>query len=91
MEERIRVMDTAAVVFNVSRVPFMDMSAQFVPEEMVARLVENKIPDFVVLDPAQRDQLLKLQVPLLPEPMLFTDLDTALAVARRQLAASPKP
>ncbi|MCC5866207.1 MAG: SulP family inorganic anion transporter [Wenzhouxiangella sp.] len=82
-----RVMDTAAVVFNLSRVPFMDMSAQFVLEEMVARLVDNKIPAFVVLNPGQRDQLLKLAVPSLPEPILFTDLDSAMVAARRSVVS----
>lgn len=81
-----RIMDTAAVVFNLTRVPFMDLSAQFVLEEMVSRLADQQIPSFVVLQPRHRDKLLTLRIPRLPEPLLFTDLDAAMKAARHSLA-----
>ncbi len=85
-----QVMDTAAVVFNCARVPFMDLSAQFVLEEMVSRLAERRIPSFVVVSPDQREQLLRLRAPRLPEPLLFTDFEAAMAAARRSVSTADR-
>lgn len=82
-----QILDTGAIVFDCSRVPFMDLSAQFVLEEMVARLEDGGIPAFVVLAPPQLDEVLRLRTPWLPARRLYAELGEALGAARQALLA----
>ncbi|MDD3675193.1 SulP family inorganic anion transporter [Thauera propionica] len=77
------VIGTRAAVFDCSRVPFMDLSAQFALEDMVERLKVQSIAVFVVVPPAIHAQLLRLRAPQLPAAVLYDDLDAALQQARQ--------
>lgn len=77
------VIGTRAAVFDCSRVPFMDLSAQFALEDMVERLKAQSIAVFVVVPPTIHAQLLRLRAPQLPAEVLYDDLDAALQQARR--------
>jgi SulP family sulfate permease len=77
------VIGTRAAVFDCSRVPFMDLSAQFALEDMVERLKAQSIAVFVVVPPAIHAQLLRLRAPQLPAAILYDDLDAALQQARQ--------
>lgn len=77
------VIGTRAAVFDCSRVPFMDLSAQFALEDMVERLKAQSIAVFVVVPPAIHAQLLRLRAPQLPAAVLYDDLDAALQQARQ--------
>ena len=81
-----QVIGTRAAVFDCSRVPFMDLSAQFALEEMVERLKSMEIAVFVVVPPAIHTQLARLRAPHLPAEILFDDLPTALERARAAAA-----
>lgn len=77
------VIGTRAAVFDCSRVPFMDLSAQFALEDMAERLKAQSIAVFVVVPPAIHAQLLRLRAPQLPAAVLYDDLDAALQQARQ--------
>jgi SulP family sulfate permease len=77
-----KVIGTRAVVFDCTRVPFMDLSAHFALEEMVEHLRAMAIPAFVAVRPELRAQLVRLDAPHLPPAMFHDDLDAALAAAR---------
>lgn len=77
-----QVIGTRVTVFDCSRVPFMDLSAQFALEEMIERLKAQAIAALVVVPPAIHDQLLRLRAPHLPAAILRDDLEAALAEAR---------
>jgi SulP family sulfate permease len=77
-----KVIGTRAVVFDCTRVPFMDLSAHFALEEMVEHLRALAIPAFVAVRPELRAQLVRLDAPHLPPAMFHDDLDAALAAAR---------
>jgi SulP family sulfate permease len=77
-----QVIGTRVAVFDCSRVPFMDLSAQFALEEMIERLNAQSIAVRVVVPPAIHQQLLRLCAPQLPAGILRDDLETALAEAR---------
>lgn len=78
-----QVIGTRVAVFDCSRVPFMDLSAQFALEEMIERLNALSIAVRVVVPPAILAQLLRLRAPQLPADILRDDLQGALAEARR--------
>ncbi len=82
-----QVMGTRAVVFDCTRVPFMDLSALFALEEMVERLTAMGIPAFVAVPARIRDQFVRLNAPHLRSEILRDDLDSALASAREACAA----
>ena len=77
-----QVIGTRVVVFDCSRVPFMDLSAQFALEEMIEGLHAQSIAARVVVPPEIHAQLLRLGAPQLPAAILRDDLDRALAEAR---------
>lgn len=77
-----QVMGTRAVVFDCSRVPFMDLSAGFTLEELVAGLKTQDIAALVVVRPPIRAQLAALRAPGLPPDIFHDDLDSALVRAR---------
>lgn len=85
-----QVLGTRAVVFDCSRVPFMDLSAVFTLEEMVEGLKAQDIAAFVVVPPPIRSQLAALRAPSLPESVLYDDYATAKAAARL-VADAPLP
>lgn len=76
-----QIMGTRAVVFDCSRVPFMDLSAEFALEEMIEGLKSQNISASVVVRPAIREQLAALQAPNLPKEIFHDDLESALAHA----------
>ncbi|MFN3988199.1 MAG: SulP family inorganic anion transporter [Rhodocyclaceae bacterium] len=80
------VMGTRAVVFDCTRVPFMDLSAHFALEEMVERLRAQSIPAFVAVRPELRAQLVRLNAPYLPAAIFHDDLPAALSAARAVMA-----
>ena len=82
-----QVMETGAVVFDCTRVPFMDLSAQFALEEMIERLGDIAIPAFVAVSDDQYDALARLKAPFIPPSILFRDFDSALNAARGATAA----
>ncbi len=82
-----QVMGTRAVVFDCSRVPFMDLSAEFTLEEMIEGLKANHIAAFVVVRPTIRAQLAALKAPNLPPEIFADDLESALIRARALPAA----
>ncbi len=82
-----QVIGTRVAVFDCSRVPFMDLSAQFALEEMIERLKAQSIAAFVVVPTALLEQLLRLRAPHLPAAILRDDLEGALAEARERVAA----
>ncbi|TXH91476.1 SulP family inorganic anion transporter [Thauera aminoaromatica] len=86
-----QVIGTRVVVFDCSRVPFMDLSAQFALEEMIEGLQAQSIAARVVVPPEIHAQLLRLGAPQLPAAILHDELDAALAAARRLAAARPQP
>jgi SulP family sulfate permease len=68
-------------------VPFMDISAVFALSSMVERCGAAGIRTLVVSSAEQRDKLISLGLDRLTGPgALFTELDEALAEARRSLA-----
>lgn len=77
-----QVMDTQAVVFDCTRVPFMDLSAQFALEEMIERLKDIDVPAFVAVPDDQYESLARLQAPHIPPAILFRDFDSAFSAAR---------
>ena len=77
-----QVMETGAVVFDCTRVPFMDLSAQFALEEMIERLKDIEIPAFVAVADDQYESLARLQAPYIPPSILFRDMESALSAAR---------
>lgn len=77
-----QVMETGAVVFDCTRVPFMDLSAQFALEEMIERLKEIEIPAFVAVADDQYEALARLKAPHIPPSILFRDFESALSAAR---------
>ena len=77
-----QVLETSAVVFDCTRVPFMDLSAQFALEEMIERLKDIRIPAFVAVADDQYEALTRLRAPHIPPNILFRDLESALAAAR---------
>lgn len=81
-----QVIGTRVAVFDCSRVPFMDLSAQFALEEMIERLKAQAIAVLVVVPPAIHAQLLRLRAPHLPAAILRDDLEKALAEARALVA-----
>ena len=81
-----QVIGTRVAVFDCSRVPFMDLSAQFALEEMIERLKAQSIAALVVVPPAILEQLLRLRAPHLPAGILRDDLELALAEARNLVA-----
>lgn len=85
-----QVLGTRAVVFDCSRVPFMDLSAVFTLEEMIEGLKAQDIAAFVVVPPAIRAQLAALKAPALPERLLYDDYVAAKAAARK-VADGPQP
>jgi SulP family sulfate permease len=84
-----QVLGTRAVVFDCSRVPFMDLSAVFTLEEMIEGLKAQDIAAFVVVPPAIRAQLAALGAPSLPEHILYDDYAPAKAAAR-EVADGPR-
>jgi SulP family sulfate permease len=76
-----KVIGTRAVVFDCTRVPFMDLSAHFALEEMVEGLRAQAIPSFIAVRPALREQIVRLDAPHLPAEIFHDDLDAALAAA----------
>jgi SulP family sulfate permease len=83
-----QVLETGAVVFDCTRVPFMDLSAQFALEEMIERLKDLKIPAFVAVAEAQYESLVRLQAPHIPPNILFRDMASALDAARGETGDS---
>ena len=83
-----QVIGTRVAVFDCSRVPFMDLSAQFALEEMIERLNALSIAVRVVVPPAIHAQLLRLRAPQLPVEILREDLGTTLAEARKLVELS---
>lgn len=81
-----QVIGTRVAVFDCSRVPFMDLSAQFALEEMIEGLKAQSIAALVVVPPAIHAQLLRLRAPHLPAGILRDDLELALAEARNLVA-----
>lgn len=81
-----QVIGTRVAVFDCSRVPFMDLSAQFALEEMVERLKAQSIAVFIVVPPAIEAELMRLRAPHLPAELLRSDLDAALGEARGLVA-----
>ncbi|MDX9886533.1 SulP family inorganic anion transporter [Thauera sp.] len=81
-----QVIGTRVAVFDCSRVPFMDLSAQFALEEMIERLKAQSIAALVVVPPTIFEQLLRLRAPHLPAGLLRDDLEAALAEARGLVA-----
>jgi SulP family sulfate permease len=81
-----QVIGTRVAVFDCSRVPFMDLSAQFALEEMIEGLKAQSIAALVVVPPAIQAQLLRLRAPHLPAAILRHDLEAALAEARGLVA-----
>ncbi|HRP66616.1 MAG TPA: SulP family inorganic anion transporter [Thauera sp.] len=81
-----QVIGTRVAVFDCSRVPFMDLSAQFALEEMVERLKAQSIAVFIVVPPAIQAELMRLRAPHLPAALLRSDLDAALGEARALVA-----
>lgn len=77
-----QVMDTAGVVFDCTRVPFMDLSAQFALEEMIERLKDIGVPAFVAVADDQYESLIRLQAPHIPPAILFRDFDSAFRAAQ---------
>lgn len=77
-----QVIGTRVAVFDCSRVPFMDLSAQFALEEMVERLKAQSIVVFIVVPPAIQTELMRLRAPHLPAELLRSDLGAALGEAR---------
>ena len=86
-----QVIGTRVAVFDCSRVPFMDLSAQFALEEMIEGLHAQSIAARVVVPTEIHAQLLRLGAPQLPAAILHDELETALAEARRLAAARPQP
>lgn len=84
-----QIIGTRIAVFDCSRVPFMDLSAQFTLEEMIERLRSQDIEALVVVPPALHAQLQRLRAPQLPVEILRDDLAEALAEARARVAAQP--
>lgn len=82
-----QVMGTRVVVFDCTRVPFMDLSALFALEEMVEHLAAMGIPAFVAVPAGMRDQFERLKAPHLRPEILRDDLDSALSSARAASAA----
>lgn len=81
-----QVIGTRVAVFDCSRVPFMDLSAQFALKEMVDHLKTQSIAVLVVVPPAIHAQLLRLHAPNLPAALLRHDLAAALGEARALVA-----
>jgi SulP family sulfate permease len=77
-----RVNGTRVAVFDCSRMPFMDLSAQFALEEMIEGLKAQDIAALVVVPPPIHGQLLRLRTPHLPAAILRDDLAAALVDAR---------
>ncbi len=77
-----QVMETSVVVFDCTRVRFMDLSAQFALEEMIERLKDIGVPSFVAVSDEQYESLARLQAPFIPPSILFRDFDSALSAAR---------
>lgn len=84
-----QVIGTRIAVFDCSRVPFMDLSAQFALEEMIERLKAQSIAVLVVVPPAILEQLLRLRAPHLPAEVLRDELPGALAEARKLVSGRP--
>ena len=82
-----QVIGTRIALFDCSRVPFMDLSAQFALEEMIERLRAQDIETLVVVPTAILPQLQRLRAPCLPVAILRDDLPSALAEARQRVAA----
>ncbi|MPN61579.1 hypothetical protein SDC9_209317 [bioreactor metagenome] len=78
------VIGTRAVVFDCSRVPFMDLSAEFALEEMVEGLAAQSITSYVVVPEAIRTQLLALASTTLTPQILMPDLAAALTAAHEE-------
>ena len=77
-----QVLETGAVVFDCTRVPFMDLSAEFALEEMIERLKDLEIPAFVAVADDQYEALARLKAPHIPSNILFRDFESALNAAR---------
>ncbi|MFA7606850.1 MAG: SulP family inorganic anion transporter [Rhodocyclaceae bacterium] len=82
-----QVMGTEAVVFDCTRVPFMDLSAQFALEEMVERLKLQAIPVGIVVSPALLIRFRRLNAPHLPAHLFHATLEEALQAVRQRLPA----
>ncbi len=82
VERTDSVMGTRALIFDCRKVPFMDLTAIFALEDMVIRLNAIDIPVFVVLSPRHHNRLRTLNIPELPESILFVDFDEAEQKAR---------
>ena len=74
------------LIIDCTRVPFIDVSAIFALEEMIAKLSSREINVFLVLKDEHREKLMKLGILefLSPEQMPSSQLD-AIKLARQQL------
>ncbi|TYT76056.1 SulP family inorganic anion transporter [Desulfobotulus mexicanus] len=87
-----QVLGTKVIIFNCSRIPFIDLSAVFALEETIERLKASKITSLVVMPPQIRAQLINLNHEGLPSQIIFPDLKSALMEAEifTQPEKSPK-
>ncbi|MCW7754003.1 SulP family inorganic anion transporter [Desulfobotulus sp. H1] len=76
-----QVLGTRVIIFNCSRIPFIDLSAVFALEETIERLKASRITSLVVMPPKIRAQLIALNHAGLPSQILFPDLKSALMEA----------
>ncbi|SHI78988.1 sulfate permease, SulP family [Malonomonas rubra DSM 5091] len=77
------MLGTKVVIFNCTKVPFIDLSAFFALGEIILKLKEKDILPFIVVNEAIKAKLIRLEIgTILREKHLFLDFDTALEHAR---------
>jgi sulfate permease, SulP family len=81
---------TEVVIFDCRKVPFMDLSAKFVLEEMVENLHAQGIRPWVVTRPELRDGLLALSAPSLSPDLFCETLEEAIQKSRPFMVSGSK-
>lgn len=77
------MLGTKVVIFNCTKVPFMDLSAFFALGEIILKLKEKEILPFIVVNDTIRAKLIRLEIgSILREQHLFLSFDEAIEHAR---------
>jgi sulfate permease, SulP family len=78
IEKVDQVIGTREIVFNCREVHFVDLTAIFALDEMVARLREKGIRAIVIAPPEVREQIMQLNAPNLPADIIFPNFEKVL-------------
>ncbi|GAB2592613.1 SulP family inorganic anion transporter [Nitrincola alkalisediminis] len=73
-----KVVGTQQIIFDCRKVDFLDLTAIFTLDDMVARLHQRKIRPKVVATQEIRQQLLQMNTPNLTESIIFADMKEAM-------------